>query len=133
VGDGLETKNGTLPNGRQCQQQTKIKLLTQTNLVTLSVKKPSFRTGAVAVIFSASGETSFRASYSRRTLLRRDSRAIAQSDDGLHARVFGLAFEWRDPQPASVETMSLDAAKQRRYSGTRTLSSTPSRSRSIAP
>ena len=113
VGDGLETKNGTLPNGRQCQQQTKIKLLTQTNLVTLSVKKPSFRTDAVAVIFSASGETSFRASYSRRTLLRRDSRAIAQSDDGLHARVFGLAFEWRDPQPASVETMSLDAAKQR--------------------
>jgi hypothetical protein len=42
---------------------------------------------------------------------------MAHSNDGLHARVFGLAFEWNEPQPNTVESMALDAAREQ-YSDT---------------
>jgi hypothetical protein len=60
----------------------------------------------------ATGDEGFNATFSRGTVLRRDGSAVAQSDDGLHARVFGLAFEWLDPQPTSKASMALDAGKQ---------------------
>jgi hypothetical protein len=37
---------------------------------------------------------------------------MERSHDGLHARVFGLAFEWSKPQPNTVVSMALDAARQ---------------------
>ena len=66
----------------------------------------------------ATGDEGFNASYFRRTVLRRNNGSavltvVAQSDDGLHARVFGLAFEWENAlQAPSVEPITLDSAKQ---------------------
>jgi hypothetical protein len=81
------------------------------------VQKPGKHPDALKLHAIATGDEGFNASYNRITVLRRDGTAVAQSVDGLHSRVFGLAFEWNTPQPTSSASMGLDAAKQQ-YSAT---------------
>jgi hypothetical protein len=63
VGKGLYFRPGVPADGQRCQQQTSIKLLTQSSRVTVLVKKPTFRAAAVAVVFAAAGEIGFTASF----------------------------------------------------------------------
>jgi hypothetical protein len=74
--------------------------------------KPGRHRDALKLQAAATGDEGFNATFSRGTVLHRDGSPVAQSDDGLNARVFGLAFEWVDPQPTSKASMALDAINQ---------------------
>jgi hypothetical protein len=125
VGDGLDFRPGVPADGQQCLQQTSIKLLTQTSHVTMSVKKPSFRAGAVAIVFAAAGETGFNASYhvsmtrvqpddGAPRLLGSNSTEHGQSSSGRQRMsIAGHHLIWEGPPPAaeSVVDLNVDAGR----------------------
>jgi hypothetical protein len=125
VGEGLDFRPGVPADGQQCLQQTSIKLLTQTNHVTMSVKKPSFRAGAVAVVFAAAGETGFHASYNvSMTRVRPNDGALPlqalnstahgrSSIDKQRMSIDGHHLIWEGPPPSADTAVDLnvDAGK----------------------
>jgi hypothetical protein len=125
VGEGLDFFPGVRADGQQCQQQTSIRLLTQTSRVTMSVQKPSFRADAVAVVFAAAGETGFTASYNV-TMKRVRPTDCASRLQGGHSTarewssidqqrmsMDGHHVVWKGPPPsaASAVDLSFDAQK----------------------
>jgi hypothetical protein len=78
----------------------------------LTVVKPGVHLYPLMLHTRATGDNGFNATFSRSTVLRREGKVVARWDDGLHGRVFGVAFEWDSQQPASVASMELDATKQ---------------------
>jgi hypothetical protein len=100
VGEGLGYHPGVPADGQRCQQQTSIKVLTQTSHVTMSVQKPSFRAGAVAVVFAAAGEIGFNASYNVSMIHVRPS-------DGM-PRLQGSSSAARGWSKIDQERMSMD-------------------------
>ena len=112
-GQGIEPPAGAHDDGSRCVTTSSLSVALAAPAVRLIVLKPGKHPDLITLNVAATGGEGFNATYSRRTVLRRDGSAVAQSDDGLHARVFGLAFEWNEPQPTAMVSIPLDAAKQR--------------------
>jgi hypothetical protein len=120
VRDGLATRKGVLPNGRQCEQQTSIKLLTQASHITMSVLKPTFSADAVAVAFAAAGEQGFNASYNMTMMRFRPSDGAPQeqkstahgwsSIDQLRMSLDGHHVIWKGTLPSEDSAVDLNAA-----------------------
>jgi hypothetical protein len=75
------------------------------SVIQLELVKPGVRPEGLELhLHAGSDGYVHNATYSvrRKTVLVRGGSAVAQSDDGLHARVFGLAFEWIEEQPNSA-------------------------------
>jgi hypothetical protein len=117
-GKGIEPFAGVRDDGSRCTTTRTLKMDILNPDARFSLMK-SGRSNPLKLHNVATGDEGFDASYSRSTVLRRNNgSAVAQSDDGLHARVFGLAFEWHDAMQApSVEPIALDSVKQQ-YSAT---------------
>ena len=120
VGDGLATQNGALPNGRQCEQQTSIKLLTQASHITMSVLKPTLGADFVAVVFAAAGEKGFNASYDMTMTRFRPSHGAPQeqkftahgwsSIDQRRMSLDGHHVIWKGILPSEDSAVDLNAA-----------------------
>ncbi len=111
-GEGIEPPAGLRDDGSRCATIPSLKADVAAPAVRVILLKPGRHPDPLKLQAVATGDEGFNATFSRGTVLRRDGIAVAQSDDGLHARVFGLAFEWVDPQPTSKASMALDAANQ---------------------
>jgi serine/threonine protein kinase len=99
VGAGLQSKHGVREDGRQCEQQTSINLLTQTRSVAMTVQKPSVRAGAVDVVFTAAGEIGFTASYNM-SMTR-----VRPTDGTTQLQGLNSAYEWMS---IGQQRMSMD-------------------------
>jgi len=110
-GKGIEPPAGVRDDGSRCATTPSLKADVAAPAVRVILLKPG-HSDQLKFHAIATGDEGLNATFSRGTVLRRDGSAVAQSDDGLHARVFGLAFEWVDPQPTSKASMALDAGKQ---------------------
>jgi hypothetical protein len=117
-GEGIEPFAGVRDDGSNCTTTRSLKMDIANTDARLFLRKSGL-SNPMKLRNVATGDEGFNASYSRSTVLRRNNgSAVAQSDDGLHARVFGLAFEWHDAlQAPSVAPIELDSAKQQ-YSAT---------------
>jgi hypothetical protein len=112
-GGGIEPPAAVRDDGSRCTTTRSLKMDVVNSDVRLFLRK-SGRSDPLKLRNVATGDEGLNATYFRSTVLRRNNgSAVAQRDDGLHARVFGLAFEWNDALPApSVEPITLDSAKQ---------------------
>jgi hypothetical protein len=111
-GEGIEPPAGLRDDGSRCATTPSLKADVAAPAVRVILLKPGRHPDPLKLQAVATGDEGFNATFSRGTVLHRDGSAVALSDDGLHARVFGLAFEWKDPQPTSKVPMALDAATQ---------------------
>ncbi len=59
--DGLQDRPGVFPDGRQCQQATKVDLYVQSKTITVRAQKPGNYREKLAVTVRVDGETSFSA------------------------------------------------------------------------
>jgi hypothetical protein len=111
-GPSIEPLAGVLDDGSRCATVFSIKADVATAAMRLTVVKPGVHLYPLMLHTRATGDNGFNATFSRSTVLRREGKVVARWDDGLHGRVFGVAFEWASQQPASVASMELDATKQ---------------------
>jgi len=116
-GEGVEPHAGVRDDGSHCATIVSLEADVAARAVQFVLLKPGKHPDPLKLHAIATGDAGFNVTYSRSTVLRRDGSAVAQSDDGLHARVFGLSFEWVSLQPRAVASMALDAAKNK-YSTT---------------
>ncbi len=114
-GEGIEPPTGMRDDGSLCATVLSLRADVAAPAVRLVLQKPGKHPDALKLRTIATGDAGFNITYSRSTVLRRDGGAVAQSDDWLHARVFGLSFEWKQMErgpPPTAASMALDAAKQ---------------------
>jgi hypothetical protein len=116
-GEGVGPPVGVRDDGSRCSTPFSLETDVAAPTVRLALVKPGRHPDQLKLHAIATGDEGFNATFSRRTVLFRDGSAVALSDDGLHARVFGLAFDWSHSKPASLVSMALDMAKQQ-YSAT---------------
>ena len=110
IDEHIEPPAGVLDDGSRCATVFSLKADVATEALRLTVVKPGVHRYPLMLHTRATGDNGFNATFSRSTVLKREGKVVAQWDDGLHGRVFGVAFEWDTPQPASVAPMELDAA-----------------------
>jgi hypothetical protein len=115
--EGIEPPAGMRDDGSRCETVVSLKADVAAAAVRLVLLKPGIHPEPIKLHAIATGDEGFNATFSRSTVLRREGNAVARSDDGLDARVFGLGFDWTDPRPTLVASIALDGAKQQ-YSAT---------------
>jgi predicted outer membrane repeat protein len=118
-GEGVGPPVGVRDDGSRCTTPFSLETDVAAPTVRFALLKPGKHPDQLKLHAFATGDESFNATFSRSTVLFRDGSTIAKRDDGLHARVFGLAFDWSHSKPASLVSMALDMAKQQ-YSATST-------------
>ena len=115
--EGMGPSAGVRDDGSRCVTIPSLKADVAARFIRFVLPKPGKHTDPIKLHAFATGDEGFNVTYSRSTVMYRDGSAVAQSDDGLHARVFGVEFGWTHSKPTLVVSMALDAAKQR-YSAT---------------
>jgi hypothetical protein len=121
-GIGLRDKDGSLTDGRQCVQDSQMRMLVQSDIFSIRLHKPSTSKSGqrVQILLQAEGERAIMMDYNMRTTYTSASGGASVSStskewEQLHDRAFsfhGLHIAWDRPPSADSE-LDLDGAATR--------------------
>jgi hypothetical protein len=121
IESGLRDKPGTLPDGRQCEQEPFVAMLLQSHAISITVPKPSNGSAAVQIVLRATGEHQMSAIYSASVVRRSAGAAVGAQP--ISSRTWRrlqplLSFDghhliWSAMPPANDSKIQLDAHLKR--------------------
>jgi hypothetical protein len=127
IGEGVQDKPGTWPDGQQCEQDTSISLVLQLQAASVTVLKPSNGSADLRIVLRATGESRVLAAYSASAVHRsakggdgmqpNSSRTWSRLDEA-RLSLDGHHVVWSTVSPANNSEIALDA-RTKRYAVTR--------------
>jgi hypothetical protein len=125
IGSGLRYKSGMPEDGRQCEQDTSLRAVLESELVTVDVTKPGKLTNrTLTLVVNAHGETDLAVAFDvSMTRFEASSRVEVAANGSLHLNqssmsAFGQHIEWKQQPPATWHA-SLDGSKLKFADSTR--------------
>ena len=116
IGDGVQSKQGVVPDGRRCQQVTRVDLHAQSKTIILKAQKPGNHSEKLVATMRAEGEERFAASFSLLVIHSSGSgswRTVRGNNTwrSMHDHLLslhGFALSWVTP-PSDDAEVDLDA------------------------
>ena len=121
VGDGVRYTPGVPEDGRDCEQDSKLTATLQTQVVSITVKKPGVGRDTLRAIMQAVGERSYNFGLSVNVSLLDgsawpSSRVVVGSVTGVptnQSSAFGQHIEWLKPYPPPYWVVDLDETSRK--------------------
>jgi hypothetical protein len=122
IGAGVHEKPGVLTNGQQCEQDTIISMLMQSQAVSITLPKPSNGSADLRIVVQATGESRMVAEYSARMVRRSEAMrgTVQQNSTRSWSRLDEprLSFDghhvvWTALPPANDSNIELDPLTER--------------------
>ncbi len=122
IGEGVQDKPGTRPDGQQCEQHTRVAMVLQSQAASVTVSKPSNGSVDLRIVVRATGESRLLAAYNASAIHRSatggggmqpNSSRIWSRLDEARLSLDGHHVSWSTVPPANDSEIALDASAKR--------------------